>query len=73
VSSSGVEPRVTHVVVGPEEHGVVRHGRLVAETGGSPVVRLDAPGDVDVAGADVVHVPYTDRLFGERAEESAAA
>ena len=73
MSRSAVEPSVTHVVVGPDEHGVVRHGRLVADACGLPIVRLDAPRAVDVTGADVVHLPYTDRLFGEQAEESSAA
>lgn len=73
MSHSAVEPSVLHVVVGPDEHGVVRHGRLVAAACGGDLARLEAPGPVDAAGTDLVHVSYTDRLFGEHAEESVAA
>jgi glycosyltransferase involved in cell wall biosynthesis len=52
--------RVEHLLVGPAEHGVVRYARELAEADGGP------RGD-----ADVVHVHYTDRLFGPTAETSA--
>lgn len=73
MSRGGVDPAVTHVVVGPEEHGVTRHGRLVARACASPLVEVDTPRRVEITEADVVHVSFTDRLFGERAEESATA
>lgn len=69
-------PTVVHLVVGPDQHGVVRHGRLIAEVGGDRLVRADHPADVEpaaLAGADVVHVSFTDRLFAENCEASAAA
>ncbi|SDF98999.1 glycosyltransferase [Klenkia brasiliensis] len=53
--------RVGHLVVGPPEHGVTRYARELAEAAG------------DAADPDVVHVHYTDRLFGPTAEESATA
>ncbi len=76
---TAVEPVVVHVVVGPEQHGVVRHGSVVARACGDRLVRLTEPTDgadlegSDLEGSDVVHVPYTDRLFGPRAEQSADA
>ncbi|GHE11294.1 glycosyltransferase [Klenkia taihuensis] len=51
---------VRHWVVGPPEHGVTRYARELADAAGT-------------VGPDVVHVHYTDRLFGPTAEESAAA
>lgn len=75
---STVEPRVVHVVVGPEQHGVVRHARLVADALGHRCVRAESVGadrDVDaldLGDAEVVHLAYTDRLFGAQAEQSAA-
>ncbi|MGI8459168.1 MAG: glycosyltransferase [Propionibacteriaceae bacterium] len=72
--AAGVEPVVVHVVVGPEQHGVVRHGALIARAGRDQLIRLAEPAAApDLGGADVVHVPYTDRLFGGRAQESADA
>ncbi|GAA1902269.1 glycosyltransferase [Lapillicoccus jejuensis] len=65
-------PRVVHLVVGPERHGVVRHGLLVARTLGHEVVRAEPGEDLPVrAGTDVLHVPVTDRLFAPTAEASA--
>ncbi|GAA4323312.1 glycosyltransferase [Klenkia terrae] len=58
----GTRVRVEHLLVGPAEHGVVRYARELAEADGGP------RGD-----ADVVHVHYTDRLFGHTAETSAEA
>lgn len=67
--------RVVHVVVGPEQHGVVRHGVGVARAGGDDLVRLSEPEllELDPALVDVVHLPYTDRLFAATAEQSATA
>lgn len=68
----GDGPRVVHLVVGPERHGVVRHGLLVARALGHEVVRARPGDDVVVRpGTDVVHVPVTDRLFAPTAEASA--
>jgi GT2 family glycosyltransferase len=67
---------ITHLVIGPEGHGVVRHGEVVALACGHRLVRRATPADVvesDLAGAAVVHVPVTDRLFGATAEEAAEA
>ena len=54
--------RVEHLLVGPAEHGVVRYARELAEADGGAG-----------AGGDLVHVHYTDRLFGTTAEASAEA
>jgi GT2 family glycosyltransferase len=72
---SGARPDdVLHLVVGPEEHGVVRHGILVAQACEQPIHRMaDLARLPDLAGVRVVHVPFTDRLFGATAEASAAA
>ncbi|SCX45857.1 Glycosyltransferase involved in cell wall bisynthesis [Klenkia marina] len=50
-----------HLVVGPPEHGVTRCARELALAAG------------DAAAPDLLHVHYTDRLFGPTAETSAAA
>lgn len=75
------DPRVLHLVVGPEQHGVVRHGVEVAAALGQPVRRAATSQDLRATltdgglldGLDVVHVPFTDRLFAARAEEAAEA
>lgn len=61
---------IVHLVVGPDEHGVVRHGLEIAAACGHDVVRTvdDLPVD-----ATVVHVPFTDRLFGATAEDAGDA
>ncbi len=71
-SRAGAVP-VLHVVVGPGEHGVVRHGEAVARACGDRLLRLAEPRPLtpaEVGDAGVLHVPWTDRLFGRRAEES---
>lgn len=62
----GSAPSACHVVVGPDEHGVVRHALALAATAGSPVVRLAQPDDPLQlpAGVDVAHLHVTDKLFG---------
>ncbi len=70
------DPRVLHVVVGPDQHGVVRHGVEVATACGDAVVRTatpEPPAPTLLDDVDVVHVPFTDRLFAERCEDAAAA
>ncbi|MDQ2755447.1 MAG: hypothetical protein M3Y71_02620, partial [Actinomycetota bacterium] len=67
---------ILHVVVGPDEHGVVRHGDAVATACGDRVLRLPEPRPLtadEVGCARVLHVPWTDRLFGRRCEEATAA
>lgn len=61
--------RVLAVVPGPDTHGVVRHALSVARAVGADVQRdLSAP----VSSYDVVHVPFTDRLFGDDIASAAA-
>ncbi len=65
--------RTVHLVVGPDEHGVVRHGRLVADACGDQLVRAADPSDIGaLPPCDVVHVPFTDRLFGRDAGTAGA-
>ena len=69
-------PSVVHLIIGPNRHGVVRHGLSVALDLGHRVVRSERPDQVpigELADADIVHVPYTDRLLAERCEDSATA
>jgi GT2 family glycosyltransferase len=67
-------PCVLHLVIGPLQHGVVRHAISVAKACGDTLLRFDEPADCQLPpGFDVIHVPYTDRLFGRNAEASAAA
>ena len=62
--------KVLAVVPGPPDHGVVRHGLVVADLVGAHVVRTLAP----VPGAwDVTHVQFTDALFGTEIGSAAAA
>lgn len=66
----------THVVVGPDEHGVVRHAVQVARACGHRLERGTTA--AEVAGlrpeaGTLVHLPFTDRLFGDLAPDSAAA
>src|SRR5438094_5033595 len=71
---SATQP-VLHLVVGPAQHGVVLHGRQVAQACGHGL--LEAP-DADAAARElaaaalpagaVVHLPFTDRLFGPSIE-----
>ncbi len=73
-----MSPSVVHLVVGPQRHGVVRHGLLVADALGQRVLRVerlepDGPVPAPVPGTDVVHLPFTDRLLAPTAEASADA
>ena len=71
--------RVLHLVIGPHQHGVVRHAELVATACGQDLRSYERVADVDVpTGYDVVHVPFTEQLFGNSGpadafEEVAAA
>ena len=60
--------RVVAVVPGPERHGVVVHGVAVALASGADVVR-----GLSAVDADVVHVQFTDALFGPDITSAAAA
>lgn len=60
--------RVVAVVPGPDTHGVVRHALEVARLVGAEVVR-----DLRPVVADVVHVPFTDALWGPDIAAAAAA
>ncbi len=75
---------VAQLVVGPDEHGVVRFGRTVltglrAMDVAGPVVETTASqlrADLDgvlapLSGTSLVHVQFTDRLFGARCEQAA--
>ncbi len=67
--------RVVHLVVGPDRHGVVQHALTIAAACTHPVLRAHDPQSaaaLDLSGWDVVHVPYTDRLFAPTCEDSAA-
>ncbi len=64
---------VTAMVVGPDEHGVVRHAMTIAEAVDARIERhFDlATVTARAAGAGVCHWHFTDRLFGASIEESA--
>jgi glycosyltransferase involved in cell wall biosynthesis len=66
---------VTAMVVGPEEHGVVRHATMIAEAVDARIERhLDlstvAGGPADTR---VCHWHFTDRLFGASIEDATAS
>ncbi len=56
------------MVPGPERHGVVVHGQGVGRAVGAEVVR-----DLRPVTGDVVHVQFTDALFGADISSAAAA
>ncbi len=71
----GGDGPIVHLVVGPDQHGVVRHACQIAEAGADPIIRAETPALVPAdwwSGATIVHLPYTDRLFADRCEDSAA-
>lgn len=63
-----------HLVVGPDQHGVVQHGLRIARACGDRVLRV-RPGQPwpDPDGAELVHLPFTDRLFAPGLDAAAAA
>ena len=62
--------KVLAVVPGPDTHGVVRHALSVAAAVGADVRRELGPVQKTY---DVVHVPFTDSLFGRDIAAAAAA
>lgn len=79
-------PVLGHLVVGPQQHGVVLHGLAVADaTAGDVVVAVERPADLDLGDpghADplaalgacaAVCIPFTDRLLGDTCEDAAIA
>ena len=73
-SDDGPGAAVCSVVVGPDGHGVVRHALAVAAATDVAVRSLDRAAGAAVpsvpASADVVHLHFTDRLFGPDAAAS---
>lgn len=67
--------RVTHLVIGPDRHGVVLHSLQIAAACGQQVIRqlVSEPERLVLRDTDVLQVGYTDRLFAPTAEASAAA
>jgi GT2 family glycosyltransferase/glycosyltransferase involved in cell wall biosynthesis len=67
---------IRHVVIGPDRHGVVAHSQLIAAACGHEALRAATAGDVSedqLAGADVVHAGFTDRLFGDTIDQAVEA
>ncbi len=64
---------VVHLVVGPDQHGVVRWAQDIAGALDAPVVRAATPDDIDPMslGGGPVHIHVTDRLFGPDATAAA--
>ena len=69
---------VTHLVVGPRSHGVVRHAEQLLSTeamAGVPVVRLESFEALDDLAADVLparlHLHVTDNVLGSDATDAA--
>ena len=63
---------VTAMVVGPEEHGVVRHATTIAAAVGARIERHVDLSTVTAGRADtgVFHWHFTDRLFGPSIEDA---
>lgn len=75
-SSARSSANTVGVVVGPDEHGVVRHALTVVAAAGSAVVRLRHfaecdHADVPATDGCLAHLHYTDALFGPDADSSA--
>ncbi|KUI32814.1 hypothetical protein AU195_14750 [Mycobacterium sp. IS-1496] len=68
---------VTHLVVGPGEHGVTRFGselvRTLRQNGFDAPIAYTADAALRAAPACGVHVQFTDRLFGSTPEQAAEA
>lgn len=60
-----------HVLVGPPRHGVVRHGRAVADSGCADVQASLRPLDPGLVAGRRVIVQFTDRIFGTNAVHAA--
>ena len=65
-------PVVVAAIAGPARHGVVRHARTIADLTASVPVAITADAPIDVPCNAVVHVHYTDQLFGPDAAAAAA-
>lgn len=69
---------LTHVVVGPAEHGVTEYAELLHSAVGGPKVRAQSVdellhgGDPVLDAADAVHVTFTDHLFGDSPDQAVA-
>ena len=53
---------IRHLVVGPDRHGVVSHGQLIAAACGHEVVRALTVRDLhrdQLSGAEVIHLGFT--------------
>jgi GT2 family glycosyltransferase len=67
---------IRHVVIGPDRHGVVMHSQLIAAACGHEVLRAPTAGEVgrdQLSGAEVVHVGFTDRTFGDTMSQAVEA
>lgn len=66
-----VHGHVHVLVVGPKNHGVVKHGLELADAAGTPVRHLADVAELDAAMDELpeaIHVSFTDALFGGPAE-----
>lgn len=74
MTDSSIPSAATSVLIGPAEHGAVRHGAAIAALTSSPVIRQLSPGHLaEPAATPVAHLHYTDRLFGATTESAAAS
>jgi glycosyltransferase involved in cell wall biosynthesis len=72
---SGVSSATT-IIVGPVGHGANRHAAAIAAATGSAIRAVEQPGELDIehaSGAPVVHLHYTDRLWGDDATSAGNA
>lgn len=64
----------THLIVGPEQHGVVEYGLLLAQHAGGRVARFDdwiaLPADPRELPAGPLHIYFSDHLFGSSPSEA---
>ena len=66
----------THLIIGPEQHGVVEYGQHLARHTGGPIFRVnswkDLPSDHRLLPAGPWQIYFTDHLFGETPSEAVA-
>jgi GT2 family glycosyltransferase len=56
---------IAHLIIGPDGHGAVRHAELIARACRHEVIRAARAGDLgSLDRHSVLHVPFTERLFG---------
>ncbi|MDU0479613.1 glycosyltransferase [Staphylococcus chromogenes] len=66
--------KLVHVIIGPEQHGVVEYAIRLHEQVGGPLVRADTVADLPAElPAGPIHLTFTDHLFGSSPDSAVTA